>query len=76
MKHGYNHIVAWGRMMGSFQYFIDGEVERARLANAPKTAIYCRSNGSWATYEDIESDYTRLTIDAILERLLREGEVV
>jgi hypothetical protein len=38
----YKHIAAWGQMMGSYQYYITGEQEKAAAANAPLDAIYFR----------------------------------
>lgn len=37
--HQYPWIVAWGRYLGSFDYFITAELERARADSAPRTAI-------------------------------------
>lgn len=65
----YKYIVAWGRMMQSFSYYINGEVAKAIKDNAPKTAIYRQDDGTWATWEDIKSPDTRSTIEQIANSL-------
>jgi hypothetical protein len=54
----YKWIRAWGRMMGSYDYYINGEVERARADRAPQNAIFKRDSG-WATTAGIQSDSTK-----------------
>lgn len=58
MSKQYPYIRAWGRMMQSYAYYIEGEVERAMADNAPANAIYQR-DGKWYTLDDIKSDDTR-----------------
>lgn len=71
----YSYIRAWGQMLGSFRYFIDGEVEKARASNAPATAIYRKQDGSWAVFEDIQNDETRALVQRQVDRLAhREKE--
>jgi hypothetical protein len=36
----YKHIAAWGGMLGSFQYYITREQEKAAAAGAPLDVIY------------------------------------
>lgn len=55
MKHkpeAYRHIRAWGKMQGSYEYYIKGEQQRASEENAPLDAIYKGSNG-WAVFADV-----------------------
>lgn len=49
----YKHIDAWGRMMGSLEYYRIQEQERAALEEAPITACYHRQEGGWACFEDL-----------------------
>jgi hypothetical protein len=48
----YPFIVAWGNRLGSFQYYIDGEIERAIEDNAPERAIYKSGDGTWRTIDN------------------------
>jgi hypothetical protein len=48
----YPFIVAWGYRLGSFQYYIDGEIEKAIEDNAPERAIYKSGSGEWRTIDD------------------------
>lgn len=69
----YVYIRAWGQTLGSFPYYIEGEVEKARHSNAPETAIYRRDDGSWATFEGIVAEDTRNRIAALAAKLMVEG---
>jgi hypothetical protein len=68
----YPYIRAWGRMLGSHQSYIEEQVRRARLENAPKNATYrktsgLRGDGGWSTDPEIVSEYTRQRIDEIIK---------
>lgn len=65
----YPYIRAWGRLLHSFPYYVEGEIEDARRSKAPPDAIYSRSDGTWRTYRDITSDETRATVDRLLAAL-------
>ena len=54
----YQTIVRWGKMMGSYDYFIANEIERAEKSNAPITTIYER-DGVWSVAEEISDEATR-----------------
>ena len=57
----YHHIAAWGRVMGSFPYYIRDEQERAAEANAPLNAIHRpKEEGEpWGTADEIKNDELR-----------------
>lgn len=50
----YIYIRAWHRMTGSFDYYIEAQVEKARADKAPETAVYfSRYEGNrWITLEE------------------------
>ncbi len=50
----YKMIRTWGKLMGSYQYYIDIQVKKAISDNAPFNATYKR-NGKWRTVNDIEN---------------------
>lgn len=58
----YRHIRAWGLMMGSFEYYIKEQQEKAFADGAPLDAIYKRG-GTWALYSEVESEVTRESVD-------------
>ena len=45
-KTKYRHIVAWGKIMGSYDYYVNRQLEEAEATNAPITAIY-RDGDEW-----------------------------
>ena len=62
----YRHIAAWGKMMGSFAYFVRCEQAKAARDNAPIDAVYKRE-GVWITIRDC-AESTQRDIANILER--------
>lgn len=54
----YKWIRAWGFLLGSYPYYVNEQIQRAKDTNAPETAIYEKSapggirTGEWATKED------------------------
>jgi hypothetical protein len=52
IKHKY--VVAWGKYVGSKDYYIKDQLALAEKDNAPENAIYKRSSGDWATTAEIE----------------------
>jgi hypothetical protein len=44
----YKAIVRWGKLLGSFPYYIKAEQEQAAKENAPLDAIFRRDDGTWA----------------------------
>lgn len=66
LRGKYPYIVAWGHMMGSFDYYINDECERANADGAPSTAIYeesspdnnVRHSHKWVTFDEVTSPST------------------
>ncbi len=57
----YTCIAAWGRRMGSFDYYIRAQQEKAMSEEAPITAIYER-DGVWSVAEEIRDPAQRKAI--------------
>lgn len=55
----YIWIKVWGRMLGSMDYYIEGQQELASKQNAPVTAIYTKVHpggtptGKWSILEEV-----------------------
>lgn len=48
------YIVAWGRMMRSFDYYITTECEKAAADKAPSTAVYYSDmKNKWVQVSDL-----------------------
>lgn len=58
----YPYIKAYGAMMGSAEYYVQGELRRARIEDAPRNATHSTEEG-WATVDDIHSVTTRETLE-------------
>lgn len=54
----YKHIAVWGRILGSFEYYIVGQQAKAHAAGAPITAVYEKydTNGRGPTGEWVTAD--------------------
>jgi hypothetical protein len=61
LRSKYPYIVRWGRMMGSYDYYIDNQCAQAEEDKAPTNAIYKRSDG-WRTTDGITNEQTRHTL--------------
>ncbi|ORW08468.1 MULTISPECIES: hypothetical protein [Mycolicibacter] len=55
----YPYIRLWGQRMGSFQYYIDDQIEQAREDGAPANATHRYLDGTWATTDDITDPAVR-----------------
>ena len=49
----YPFIRAWGKMLGSFDYYIEMQKKDAAEDGAPADACYKDSNGSWRRYTEL-----------------------
>jgi hypothetical protein len=54
----YPYIVAWGKMLGSFESYIEDHLITAELEQAPATAIYSMAEGGWKTISDVTNEHT------------------
>lgn len=67
LRERYPAIVAWGRMMGSMDYYIDSQVLLAAKENAPENATF-KGDGEWRTVNTIASPETKLMIENYLKK--------
>lgn len=52
----YHGIALWGRQLGSFQYYIDGQQAKAADDKAPLDALYDRGD-HWVCVSDLKPDH-------------------
>jgi len=73
LREKYKHIVAWGRFMGSYDYYIESQPLKAERDNAPEDAIYKEQEidvllkGEWVTYGKVTNPRSRNIMDKSLE---------
>ena len=65
----YLYLRAWCRLLGSFPSFTECEVARAEAEQAPQTAVYRRIDGTWVTFEEIQSEATKQAVQAIVREM-------
>jgi hypothetical protein len=71
----YKYIVAWGRYMGSMDYYILDQIELAETDKAPVDAIYRRSElansvtARWQTVDGIQDLVLRREIIEMAEKI-------
>lgn len=51
--------------MGSYPYYVEGELAAARRDKAPADVIY-RTDGVWRRFADVTNAETRARVEAIL----------
>lgn len=81
----YKYIWAWGKLLMSFDYYIEMEQQKAAEDKAPLTAVY-KKDDKWQTFEEIESvatkerlmeivkDYNDTIIRKDMTKLLRDSD--
>lgn len=69
----YLYIRAWGKVLNSFPWYVEREVEKAKSENAHETAIYRRDDGSWAVFEDIENEAVKVRIADMVEYMRKDN---
>lgn len=67
-KFDYPYIRAWGQLLGSYEYFIEAQIERAQEDNAPDDAVYVDQEGRWHRFAHVTNEETRQQIDQLLPR--------
>lgn len=69
----YPYIRAWCRMMGSYDYYLQNQLHRARAEKAPFDAVFERTElggtktGVWARFSEVENESTLDRIRKIME---------
>jgi len=66
-KTDYPYLRAWCKMMGSLAYYTEMQVEEAHKEEAPFTAIYKGSDGTWHTFEEIKQPKTKSSIEQLVK---------
>ena len=65
----YKYVRAWNIMMGSFDYYINSEVEKAKQDKAPDDAIYKNHLDKWVTVSEIKNEETKRQVADIAASL-------
>lgn len=60
IKHKY--VVAWGKYVGSMDYYIKDQLALAEKDNAPENAIYKDRDGTWRTIDALEDENTAASL--------------
>jgi hypothetical protein len=66
-EKNYPYIRAWGKMLRSHANYIERQVGLASSVDAPKTSIFKKQDGTWATFDDIKADTTKLIIKDLVD---------
>ena len=75
MSMDYLYIRAWGRLLKSYLYYIQGEVEKAREDNAPEDATFKDSNGTWHRWSEMaDSTPNKHTVAAYVEMMKEQTQ--
>lgn len=65
LKNKYQHIVAWCKMNGSFDYYVQAQLEMAEQDDAPEDAIF-HDGDKWRVFSEVKSESVRARIEALL----------
>jgi len=56
-RNEYPYLYHWGKMMGSFDYYINDQIEKAKKLNAPKNTIYFTKDVP-VTFDEVKNPET------------------
>jgi len=70
-SRNYPYIRAWCKMMGSYQYYTDIQLEKAQADGAPQNAVYHNEGKRWVTFDEVHSDDTRARIEHLVKEFKR-----
>lgn len=65
----YKTVRAWGKIMGSFDYYIQERIVEAKKDNAPANATYKNDDGTWNTTDNIELATWKIAFNEVLATL-------
>lgn len=57
----YPFIRAWGKIMGSFDYYIDDQIEEAVEDKCPQNVVY-KDGDIWKTIDDISNQKIKMEL--------------
>jgi hypothetical protein len=63
------YVTAWGRYLGSRDYYIEEQVAQAVVDGAPKDAIFKDTEGVWHTLADLQRQAPKLRAKLEAERV-------
>ena len=63
----YKHIVAWGSMLGSHEYYVRNEQRKAFQLNLPIDTCYINDDDKAITFRDIRAKTTKDRIRGLVE---------
>lgn len=67
-KNEYPFVRPYCRIMGSYEYFVHGEIERLRAMNAPRDAYACRHGGGYYSVSGLREPGKNADLADRLER--------
>lgn len=70
--NSYKHIRAWGKFMGSFEYYVRAEQRKAAADGAPLDVVYySTSENRWVQFTEVAEDSPA---KAWVLKFLKEGK--
>ena len=66
LEEKYPYLVAWCRMMGSYDYYLERQIEKAEQLGTPTNIIYF-SGDEFSTFDDIVSESTKERIIGLIK---------
>lgn len=63
----YLYVLAWGKYVERPQQEIEERLACAHKEHAPERALWRRSDGTWATYDELRNAKDRRVVQAIVD---------
>jgi hypothetical protein len=65
MKRLYPYLITYCLLNGGLDYYIHSQVEEAYKAKAPEKAVFQRSDGTWATMDNLQPEQRSIIDDIV-----------
>ena len=73
MNNDYPYIRAWGRLLGSFDYYIEDQIAEAKRDRAPYDAIFKTGEEDWSTFSELLETADPVVIEQVNRLIIDMG---
>lgn len=77
LRMKYTYIMAWGILLGSFEYYINMQLEKAEAEGAPEDAVYAKDGGTgeWQTLGNVKNEDAKDRMNEFVENYRKKKSV-
>ena len=73
MNNDYPYIRAWGRLLGSSDYYVEDQIAKAKREQAPYDAIFKTEGEDWSTFSELLETADPVVIEQVNRLIIDMG---